>query len=158
MIPEQVFRLLGDATRLRIVNLLLKQPRGAGAGDIAEEVRAKGPAVSQHLKLLRGGGLLRSERRGRNVVYRIDPSARPVLRALLDRTPKRGRLRLSARNRLLGTVTAVERDGITAAVTLDVGGQSVYSVVTKAALDDLGLEVGDGAYAVVKATEVMLMR
>lgn len=130
-------------------------------GELAKLLRAKEPSVSQHLKALRIGGLIRSDKRGRNVVYRIDPSAPRTLRQMTSSLPGgRGRdsLRLSARNRLAGEVVAIERDTVTSAVTLDVGGQKVQAVITTQALDELGLDVGDSAYAVVKATEVMLMR
>ncbi|MGH9194470.1 MAG: TOBE domain-containing protein, partial [Acidimicrobiia bacterium] len=124
-------------------------------------LRAKEHSVSQHLKSLRVGGLIRGEKQGRSVVYRIDPGAPRTLRRITAGLPgarAREALRLSARNRLAGEVVAIERDAVASSVTLDVGGQKVQAVITTQALDELGLEVGDSAFAVVKATEVMLMR
>lgn len=159
MAPSQVFAVLADPTRLRILERLEKS-RALSVGEIASFLRLKEPSVSQHLKTLRGAGLLSHERHGRHVYYRLDQSARRTIAEAVGKLPgaRRSRSRLSARNRLLGRVTSIERDQITAAVTLDVGGQTVTSVITSAALDELALEVGDTAYAVVKATEVMLMK
>lgn len=161
MRPEQLFSLLGDATRLSILEALTARRGGLAVGEIAEVVGAKEPSVSQHLKVLRDAGLVAGRRRGRRVVYRIEPASRRKIADTIARLPGAGarpRIRLSARNRLLGTVTGIQRDGVTSGVTLDVGGQTVHAVITTDALDDLALRVGDAAYAVVKATEVMLMR
>lgn len=156
-----LFQVLGDSTRRNILRLLEEKQRRLSVGELTEALEAKEPAVSQHLRILRGAGLIRGERQGRRVLYSIAPGAGRAMAAgteVLTGSPRRSRLKLSARNRLLGRVTAIERDKVTSSVTLDVGGQTVQSVITTAALDDLGLEIGDPAYAVVKATEVMLMR
>lgn len=64
---------------------------------------------------------------------------------------------LSARNRLRGTITSIETDGLMAEVVLELGdGQEVTSTITRGSVERLGLEVGDEASAVVKATEVMV--
>lgn len=63
-------------------------------------------------------------------------------------------MRISARDVLPGTVTAVERGAITSHVQIDVGGQVVTASITNAATDDLGLALGERAYAVVKASGV----
>ncbi len=65
-------------------------------------------------------------------------------------------MKLSARNQLKGTVSAIKEGAVEAQVTLDVGGQTITSVVTMDALSDLGLSVGKEAIAVVKADHVML--
>ena len=65
-------------------------------------------------------------------------------------------MKLSARNILKGTVLQVEKGQTTAHVVLDVGGQRVTSAITNEAVDDLQLRVGQTAYAVVKATSVMI--
>lgn len=65
-------------------------------------------------------------------------------------------MRISARNVLPGTVVAVERGAVTSHVRIDVGGQVVTASITNAAIDELGLVVGDAAYAVVKASDVMI--
>jgi molybdopterin-binding protein len=62
----------------------------------------------------------------------------------------------SARNRFTGVVTRVERDGLTAIVELRAGRFRVVSLLTREAVDDLRLEVGDLATAVVKSTDVII--
>ena len=76
-----------------------------------------------------------------------------------SRKAKRGGIEsVSARNKLLGTVIGVKSDGIMAQVTLDIGGQFVTAVITRDALRALGLKPGVSAYAILKATEVMMIR
>jgi molybdate transport system regulatory protein len=65
-------------------------------------------------------------------------------------------VKLSARNQMKGTVTAIKEGAVEAQVTLDVGGQKITAVVTLDAVKDLGLAVGKEAIAVVKADHVML--
>lgn len=161
MRPDELFALLGDPTRLAIVEVLAQNRHGLSIGEIARALGASHSSVSQHVKLLREGGLLASHRDGRRVVCRLDAESRRRMGDLARGLPgiaRRKEAMLSARNRLLGTVTAIERDEVTSAVTLDVNGQTMRSVITTEALDELAVEVGDAAYAVVKATEVMLMR
>jgi molybdopterin-binding protein len=62
----------------------------------------------------------------------------------------------SARNRLTGIVTRVERDSITAVVELQAGRHRLVSLMTREAADELALEPGDLAVAVVKATTVIV--
>jgi molybdopterin-binding protein len=65
---------------------------------------------------------------------------------------------ISGRNQLRGRVVAIEKDRIMASVTLAIGEQRVQAIITRAAVDDLKLKVGDEAFALIKATEVMIMR
>ncbi len=65
-------------------------------------------------------------------------------------------MRISARNRLKGRVTEVTKGATTAHVKIDVGGTVVTASITNQAVDELGLKVGDEAYAVVKASDVMV--
>jgi molybdopterin-binding protein len=60
----------------------------------------------------------------------------------------------SARNRFSGIVTRVVRDRVTAQVEVQAGPHRVVSVITREAADELGLEPGVLAVAVVKATNV----
>ena len=68
----------------------------------------------------------------------------------------RGSMRISARNRLKGRVVEVTKGATTAHVKIDVGGTAVTAAITNEAVDELGLKVGDEAYAVVKASDVMV--
>jgi len=65
-------------------------------------------------------------------------------------------MKLSARNQMKGTITAIKEGAVEAQVTLDVGGQKLTAVVTMDAVADLGLAVGKEAVAVIKADHVML--
>jgi molybdopterin-binding protein len=66
-------------------------------------------------------------------------------------------MRLSARNVIKGKVQAVTRGATTAHVKIDVGGGTVLTAsITNEAVDELALKVGDSAYAVVKASDVMV--
>ena len=68
-------------------------------------------------------------------------------------------LKLSARNRLSGTIRSVEKDGAAARIVLDVSGPTRLSaLITREAADDLDLQVGDTVDALVKSTEVMLAK
>lgn len=67
-------------------------------------------------------------------------------------------MKLSARNALKGTVVEIAKGQIVAKVKVDIGGQSVTSLVSVEAIDDLDLKVGDEVSAIVKSTEVMLAK
>jgi molybdopterin-binding protein len=64
----------------------------------------------------------------------------------------------SARNRLSGVVVSVERDGVMAKVELACGDYRIVSLMSREAADDLKLEPGVFATAVVKATNVIVDR
>ena len=65
---------------------------------------------------------------------------------------------ISGRNKLAGIVTSVKIAGLLAEVTLDVGGQNLTAIITRASARQLGLKVGTPAHALIKATEVMVIR
>jgi molybdopterin-binding protein len=66
-------------------------------------------------------------------------------------------MRLSARNIIKGKILEVTRGATTAHVKIDVGGGTVItSSITNEAVDPLALKVGDAAYAVIKASDVMV--
>jgi len=62
----------------------------------------------------------------------------------------------SARNRFTGTVTRVERDGVTAVVEVVSGPHRLVSLMTAEAAEELDLQVGDDVVCVVKATNVVV--
>jgi molybdopterin-binding protein len=62
----------------------------------------------------------------------------------------------SARNRFTGVVTRVERDTLTGIIEIRAGRFRIVSLLTREAVDDLRLEEGDRATAVVKATNVIM--
>ena len=65
---------------------------------------------------------------------------------------------ISGRNKLLGTVTEVLYEGLLAQVTMKVGAQSITSIITRDACRELKLKKGSRAFALIKATEVMMIR
>lgn len=66
-------------------------------------------------------------------------------------------MKISARNKLKGTVAEVRKGATTAHVRIDLGnGSMVTASITNEAVDELGLAVGKAAYAVVKASDVMV--
>jgi molybdopterin-binding protein len=66
-------------------------------------------------------------------------------------------MKISARNRLKGKVVGITKGATTAHVRIDIGnGSIVTSSITNEAVDELGLTVGADAYAVIKASDVMV--
>ncbi len=66
-------------------------------------------------------------------------------------------MKISARNRLKGKVVEVTKGATTAHVRIDIGQSVVVTAsITNEAVDELGLAVGVDAYAVVKASDVMV--
>jgi molybdopterin-binding protein len=65
-------------------------------------------------------------------------------------------VKLSARNILKGTIIDVTKGATTAHVKVDIGGQTVMSAITNEAADELRLAKGQTAYAVIKASDVMI--
>ena len=65
---------------------------------------------------------------------------------------------ISGRNKLRGIVTEVRAEGLLVQVTIDVGGQAITSIITSDAAEALGLKKGVSVHALIKATEVMIIR
>lgn len=65
---------------------------------------------------------------------------------------------ISGRNQLVGRIIKLQTVGLLTKVVLDVGGQSITSIITSDASRDLDLKVGETAAALIKATEVMIIR
>jgi ArsR family transcriptional regulator len=78
-----VFRLMGDGNRLRILLLVRDEPHAVG--EIAAATDLSPSLVSHHLRLLRAGRLVRAERRGKQVFYALDDAhVRCVLNDMTD--------------------------------------------------------------------------
>ena len=65
-------------------------------------------------------------------------------------------MKLSARNRLKGKIVDVKKGATTSHVRIDVSGTIVTASITNEAVDELGLKAGQTAYAIVKASDVMV--
>jgi DNA-binding transcriptional ArsR family regulator len=75
--------LLGDRSRRAIFGLLARRP--SSVSELAEQLPISRPAVSQHLRVLKDGGLVVSHPQGTRRVYRLNPDGVTALRAYLDR-------------------------------------------------------------------------
>lgn len=75
--------LLGDPTRRAIFELLARRPRSVG--ELAGVLPVSRPAVSQHLRALKDGGLVVDRAEGTRRVYQLNPAGVAALRAYLDR-------------------------------------------------------------------------
>jgi molybdopterin-binding protein len=66
-------------------------------------------------------------------------------------------MKISARNQLKGKITAVKEGAVNGIVSLDIGGgNNISATISMDAIRELGLRVGGEAYAVIKATSVMI--
>jgi DNA-binding transcriptional ArsR family regulator len=80
--PFEIFKVLSVDTRVKIIELL-KSQGPLGAKDISAAIGITIAAVSQHLKILKQAGLVRSERKGYWIPYSIDENAMENCRQLL---------------------------------------------------------------------------
>jgi molybdopterin-binding protein len=64
--------------------------------------------------------------------------------------------KISARNVLEGTVKEIKKGATTSHVLIDVKGSTITASITNESVDELGLQVGKKAYAVIKSSEVMV--
>ncbi len=81
--PSEIFKVLSVETRVKIIELL-KGQGPLGAKDIAATIGITTAAVSQHLKILKQAGLVRSERKGYWIPYSIDDKAMENCRQMLN--------------------------------------------------------------------------
>jgi DNA-binding transcriptional ArsR family regulator len=79
---RDVWAALGDGTRRAIVAMLAAGPMSVG--DLAAQLPVTRPAVSQHLKVLKGAGLVSEEAMGTRRIYRLDAAGVAALREQLD--------------------------------------------------------------------------
>ena len=66
--------------------------------------------------------------------------------------------RISGRNQLVGAITQIKIDGLMAKVVLAIGEQRITSIITADAARELALKKGDTVAALIKSTEVMIIR
>jgi molybdopterin-binding protein len=102
--------------------------------------------------------LRRWDRAGRIRTRRDEANRRVISGAEIARLRGADGAELSARNRFRGIVRKVDVEGLLAQVELEAGPFRVVSVVTREAVEELGLKPGAPATAIVKATSVMLER
>ena len=66
--------------------------------------------------------------------------------------------RISGRNQLVGRVVGIKTSGLIAQVTLSIGEQHITSIITADAVSEMRLKTGDTVAALIKSTEVMILR
>jgi DNA-binding transcriptional ArsR family regulator len=81
-VDDRIFAALADPTRRDLFERIAERPQTVGA--LAAQLPVSRPAVSQHLKVLKGAGLVIDEPRGTSRIYRIDPIGLGPLRRWLD--------------------------------------------------------------------------
>ena len=91
---DPAFKALSDPTRREILRLLGEKDRTAG--EIVAHFSVSQPAISRHLAVLRGAGLVTTTRDGQSVLYALDTTVfQDVLRSLMDlglgKRPKNGK-------------------------------------------------------------------
>src|SRR5205085_22022 len=110
----------------------------------------------KRVQSLARAGKLPAVRVGRKWLFHQEQLERLLgRRAGVDAAPS---LELSARNRLRGTITRLQLDGLMAEVTLRIGDQELVSIITRSSAERLHLREGDTVFAVMKSTEVMIGR
>ena len=77
------FAALGDPTRLQIFERLARRP--SCVGKLSERMAVTRPAVSQHLKILKGAGLVSVNPVGTRRIYRVEQRGVELMRKYLDR-------------------------------------------------------------------------
>ncbi|HET9088428.1 MAG TPA: helix-turn-helix transcriptional regulator [Acidobacteriaceae bacterium] len=124
--------------------------------DAAERLGISYPTIKQWL--YRGklravktpGGHYRIHERDIQSLLRTDAPAAPQQKKLTSS--------VSGRNQLVGKIAQLRYDGLLAQVKLDIGGQFVTAIITADAARELQLRPGMKAAALIKATEVMVVR
>jgi molybdopterin-binding protein len=102
--------------------------------------------------------LRRWDRSGQIRTRRDSANRRVVSQSEIERLRGTHGSELSARNRFRGIVREIKAEGLLAQVELEAGPFRVVSIVTREAVEQLGLEPGAPATAIVKATSVLLER
>ena len=85
---------------------------------------------------------------------------RLLFRTTAKTTPERTLLmrRVSGRNQLIGRIESVRISGLMAEVVISIGHQQITSIITASSAREMNLKAGQTAAALIKATEVMVLR
>jgi molybdopterin-binding protein len=65
-------------------------------------------------------------------------------------------MKISARNQIAGTITAITPGAVNGQIKVDIGGTVITSSITEEAIDDLGLSIGDTVTVIIKASDVLI--
>ncbi|WP_019123940.1 ArsR/SmtB family transcription factor [Brevibacillus massiliensis] len=85
LLMAELFKLLGDKTRLTIMALL--HAKSLCVRDLVEILQASQPSVSQHLAKLRMQGLVKETRKGPWVYYSVSNECQPMMELILEQLP-----------------------------------------------------------------------
>lgn len=77
--PVEIFKALGDETRLRLVNLLLQTDQDLCVCEMVDSLKLPQYQISKHLTILKNAGLLQASRKGTWVYYCLDHEKSPLL-------------------------------------------------------------------------------
>jgi molybdopterin-binding protein len=127
----------------------------AGEVRIGEAAEMLGVAVETLRRWERDGRIGARRTAGGQRVVRLEDVQRLLAERRRSATDRPIRAQ-SARNRFNGVVTRIEKDRVAAVVEVQAGPHRLVSLMTAEAVDDLGLQVGDAAVCVVKATNVIV--
>jgi molybdopterin-binding protein len=85
---------------------------------------------------------------------------RLLFRTTAKTTPERALLmrRVSGRNQLIGRIESVRISGLMAEVVISIGHQQITAIITASSAREMNLKAGQTAAALIKATEVMVLR
>lgn len=104
------FQALADPVRLRIVRLLLKRP--LCVCELTFVLKAEQSRISHHLRILRDAGLVKDERRGRWMIYRIAGAGAKTLKAALEPALRGDQVHFRAHRRDLAELDIAVQDDI----------------------------------------------
>lgn len=138
------------------MQLHLEMPKSSSSTDILRKMRSgtiRGNMVCGHLLSLAEPW----------TIYRVHGPIPPYALIEVDGDPRAlspilELMTLSARNQLQGTVEDIQLGGVMAHVTVRIGNNLVESVITRRSVEDMKLKKGDTVKAVIKSTEVMLLK
>ena len=80
----EIFKALGDETRLRLVNLLLQTDKDLCVCEMVDSLKLPQYHISKHLTILKNAGMLQAGRQGTWVYYRLDHEKSPLLPDLFN--------------------------------------------------------------------------
>jgi molybdopterin-binding protein len=125
--------------------------------DAAVELRVSFPTIKQWIYKKKIRSICTAGGHHRIPQSEVD---RLLFRTRAKTQPERTRLmrRLSGRNQLVGRIERVQISGLMAEVVISIGEQEITSIITASSAREMNLKPGQTAAALIKATEVMILR